>query len=124
VGVGQATIKAAVGSVSASVAVTVTAATLQQLHVTPASASIARGTTQGFTARGTYSDGKIRDVSGMVAWSTRDQTIAVMLTSAGPAGTAKGMNVGQTDVTASVGSVKGSAVLTVTGASLQAIDVT
>jgi uncharacterized protein YjdB len=124
VAVGQATVTASVGSISGSGAVTVTAAALSALAVTPPQASIARGATQAFTATGTYSDGTTADLTAQAAWSTGDATIAAMLAGALQPGMAQGMAVGQTDVTATVGQVSGSATLTVTAAVLRAIDVT
>jgi uncharacterized protein YjdB len=121
---GQVTVTATVGSVSGSVMVTVTAAQLQTLAVAPASASIARGTTQKFTATGRYADGTTRDLSGMVSWSAADTTVAAMLAGASQAGVAQGTGVGQTDITATLAGESGSAKLTVTAAVLRAIDVT
>jgi len=124
VGAGHATVTAAVGSITGTVAVTVTTATLQTLAVSPARASIARGTTQAFTASGSYSDGTTRDLTAMVTWSTGDAAVATMLPGPNDPGTAKAVAVGETQVTATLGAVTGAATLTVTPATLQAIDLT
>ena len=54
---GTATITATLGTISSSGTLTVTAAVLTSLSVTPGSASIAKGTSPQFTAMGPYSDG-------------------------------------------------------------------
>ena len=57
VAVGTSNITASLNGVTSSAdLLTVTAATLQSIAVTPASPSVAKGGTQQFTATGTYSD--------------------------------------------------------------------
>ena len=51
VGTGQSTISATLGTVTGTDTLTVTAATLVSIAVTPATPSIAKGLTQQFTAR-------------------------------------------------------------------------
>ena len=46
-----------------STVLTVTAATLQSIAVTPANPSIAKGLTQQFTATGTYSDSSTQNLT-------------------------------------------------------------
>ncbi len=62
-GVGTSTITATSGAISGSTSLTVTAATLQSIAVTPANPSIAKGATQQFTATGTYSDGTTQNLT-------------------------------------------------------------
>ena len=50
---------------------TVTAATLQSIAVTPANPSIAKGPTQQFTATGTYSDSSTQNLTSQVTWARR-----------------------------------------------------
>src|SRR5262249_36232224 len=69
---GQATISAAYGGKTASTTLTVTAATLTSLAVTPSAASVPNGTTQRFVATATFSDGSTQDVSNMGAWTATD----------------------------------------------------
>ena len=64
VGVGTSTIKATSGSVSGSTVLTVTAATLTSISVTPANPSIVKGSTRQFTATGTYSDSTTQNITG------------------------------------------------------------
>src|SRR5262249_61072482 len=56
VGTGSSTISAALNGTRGSTALTVTAAILQSIAVTPANPSVAKGLTKQFTATGTYSD--------------------------------------------------------------------
>ncbi len=61
---GTSNIRASLSGVTSPVDVlTVTAATLQSIAVTPANPSIAKGVTQQFTATGTYSDSSTANVT-------------------------------------------------------------
>src|SRR6202007_1766168 len=55
---------------SVSITVSTALATLQSIAVTPASPSIVNGTTQQFTATGTYSDGSKSDLTSQVTWNS------------------------------------------------------
>jgi hypothetical protein len=71
---GAVTITATQGSISGSTILTVTAATLSSIAVTPALPSIPVGFTQQFIATGTYSDGTIFDITRRVTWSSPNTT--------------------------------------------------
>src|SRR5581483_11982471 len=62
VGTGTSTISATLGGISGSTVLTVTAAALQSIAVTPANPTIAKGLTQQFTATGTYSDNSTQNL--------------------------------------------------------------
>src|SRR5206468_7163596 len=68
VAAGMTTITATLGGVSGSTTLTVTAATLSTIDVTPTDPSIANGTTRQFTATGTYSDCTTQDLTTQMAW--------------------------------------------------------
>ncbi len=85
---------------------TVTAATLQSIAVTPANPSIAKGATQQFTATGTYSDGTTQNLTSTVTWSSATTTIATI----SAAGLATGAGVGTSTITATSGAISGSTV--------------
>jgi len=104
--------------------VTVTAATLSSIAVTPPNPSIAKGSTQQFTATGTYSDASQQDITTQVAWSSSATSIATISNAAGSQGRATGVNPGATTITATLGPVSGSMGLTVTAATLSSIAVT
>jgi subtilisin family serine protease len=118
--VGSGTITALFDSVSGTAPVEVTAATLTSIGVTPANPSIAKGTTQQYTATGTYSDSGTQDLTALVDWSTGDLGVA----STDASGLLTGNGVGSTSVTATSGAVSGSAAVTVTAATLVSVDVT
>src|SRR4051812_14853938 len=114
---GSVTISATAGAVSGTTTLTVTAATLVSLSVTPAAPTIAKGTEQHFTATGTYTDNSTQDLSTTVTWNP--STLAATVSNAGGAqGLATGDDVGQADISATLGSVGGSSLLTVTAATL------
>src|SRR5207249_10297921 len=69
-GVAQGTsqISATSAGVTGSTTLTVAAAVLVSIAVTPASPSIGRGTTQQFAATGTYSDGSTLGLTSSATW--------------------------------------------------------
>jgi uncharacterized protein YjdB len=117
---GTSTISATLGSVSGSTVLTVTAATLQSISVTPANASIATGLTQQYTATGTYNNGVTQNITGSVTWTSSNPGAATI--AAG--GLASAVAAGTTTITATLGSVAGATTLTVTAPALQSIAVT
>ena len=93
---------------------------LVSIHVTPPSPSIAKGTTQQFTATGIYSDNTNQNLTSSVIWSSSDTTRATITNG----GLATGVGVGLSTITATSGNISGSATLTVTAATLSSISVT
>ena len=87
-GVGTAQISALVDGFTAQTGqITVTAATLVSIAITPSSPSFAAGTTQQFTAIGTFSDGSTQDLSSQVVWSSSNpQTLTISGTGLASAG--------------------------------------
>jgi trimeric autotransporter adhesin len=122
--VGTATISAASGSISGSVTLTVTPATLASITITPLNPSIARGTSRQFTATGTYSDSTTQNLTDSVAWYSSNTAVAAISNAAGSKGLATSAATGATTITASSGTVSGSTTLTVTAATLVSIAVT
>jgi len=120
---GTANITASLGSItSPAVPLNITSATLQSISVTPATPSIALGTTQQFTATGTYSDLSTANITTSVTWSS-----SVPATASIGAGTglAHGLAAGTTQISATLGSaVSASIPLKVTTATLKSIAVT
>ena len=90
------------------------------LQVNPPNPSIAAGTSQPFTATGVFSDGSTQDLTASVSWNSTASLVATITAT----GLANGIVAGQTEITATAGSVSGSAVLTVTPATLAAINIT
>jgi len=127
--VGTTSITASYGGVtSTGVTLTVTAAVLQSITVTPGTASIAvgsgAGTTEQFTATGHLSDGTPQTLTTSVTWTSSTGSVASISNAAGTNGLAQGLTVGTTTITATLGSISGTANLTVTAAALQSITIT
>jgi hypothetical protein len=106
---GPATISAVFIGQSGSAALTVTNATLNSIAVTPANSSISLGSSQQFTAKGTFSDGSVLNLTNQVNWSSSDSSVAVIK----PSGVADSASTGTTTIKASLNGVNGSTVLTV-----------
>src|SRR6185436_4931602 len=92
---------------------------------------LAAGTTQQYTAIGTFTDGSTQDLTTQVVWSTvttMGTNVAVISNAAGSAGFLTAQSVGTADVNATItgpmGTAAGTATLTVTSASLLSIAVT
>ncbi len=122
---GTTTITASMGQRSGSTTVTVTNALLQTIDVTPASASIANGTRQQFTATGHFDDGSAQDLTATVTWTSSDASLSV---ASGPASgglaTSGALGATTSTITAALGTISGSAALTVKGVTLSSVAVT
>jgi Bacterial Ig-like domain (group 2) len=94
--------------------------TLNQISVTPAGKSIAKGTSLALTATGLYSDGTAKNLTASVTWQASPATVAAVNTQ----GSVSGKGVGTAEVTATYETVTGSAALTVGAATLTRITVT
>lgn len=121
---GGTTINAIYQGVKGSAVIKVSAATVSSIAVTPATASVAAGTTQQFAATATLSDGSTKDVSTQASWASSDAARVTVSDVAGSKGLAKGESVGNASVTASLSGQSGSATLTVTAAVLRSLTVT
>ena len=102
-------ITASLGGQSGTAALTVSAATLSSIAVTPASAVIVTGGTQQFVATGTYNDSTTAIVTTTANWTSGTGATVGLHT-----GLATGVTGATTPaITATVGSVRGAAALTV-----------
>src|SRR5208282_571958 len=98
-----------------------TAAALVSIAVTPASPSIAKGTTKQFTATGTYTDTSTQDLTSQATWVSATTSVATITS----AGLATGAGVGTSQITAAFNGVTSPPdTLTVTAATLVSITVT
>jgi hypothetical protein len=120
-GTGQTTIRATLGSVTGSTTLTVSTAALVSIAVSPLNSSIAVGSTQQFTATGTYADGSTLNITATVSWSSNNAVVATISNSVGTNGLATSAGAGQTTITAILGSVTSSTTLTVGTAALSSI---
>jgi hypothetical protein len=121
---GSAMITAASGGISGSTGLTINAATLVSITVTPSNPGIAPGTSQQFTATGTYSDNTTQNLTNTAAWSSSSNSVATINTSGAARGLATSVSPGTTTITAASGNISGSTTLTVNSASLVSIAVT
>lgn len=115
---GSAQVFASKGSINAAVSVSVKTAVLKSLAISPATASIAKGTTKQFSAIGTFSDGSTQDLNAAVSWASSVPSVASI-----GAGLASGLAPGTTVITAISGSISASASLAVTNATVVSITV-
>ena len=102
-----------------------TNATLASIAISPASPAMTPGSAQQFTATGTYSDSTTKDLSTSVTWSSSNEIVATINT----AGSASILSAGTTTISAELGHIIGSTVLTGTtnttiGVTLASISVT
>ena len=123
-GAGATTVTATLFGASAAAEVTVTAAALQVLTVSPAIARVPAGYQVRFTATGTYTDGGVYDVTQSAAWTSSDPAVATVVATGTSAGTATGVAAGTATLTAHLEGVSGTATLTVANARLVSVAVT
>ncbi len=111
---GPVTITATLDGVSGSAQYTITSPppVLTSIKLTPTTASVISGSTQQFTAQGTYSDGTMVDVTNSATWTTSDTAIATVSSSGLGTGVAGG---GPVTITATLDGVSDEAQLSVTG---------
>jgi hypothetical protein len=74
--------------------------TLESVTVAPANQSMAKGTTQQFTAIGTFSNGMALTWSQVVTWSSSNTAVATISNTAGSNGLVTSVEYGTTDITA------------------------
>ena len=116
---GNATIKAALGGVSKSVALTVDPAALMGIMLMPLVPRIFKGQTQAFIAMGMYTDDSMLDLTDQVAWASSAPAVATI----DAAGLATGVGVGNSIITATLGDMSGTTILTVKPSSLVSISI-
>jgi trimeric autotransporter adhesin len=119
VAAGQTTITASVTGLSDTSTLTVVAAHLTSIAVSPAVQTISAGTTQQFTAIGSFDDGSTQLLQS-VTWSSSLTSVASLDVN----GVVTGVGTGTATITATSGSVSGTASLTVSAATLVSIAVT
>lgn len=99
-----------------STTLTVGTVTLSSVLVSPANVNIPNGTTQHFTARATYSDGSVVDVTTMASWTSSKATVATVAD-----GDAAATGNGASTITATFNTLKSAATLTVGPITLKSI---
>jgi uncharacterized protein YjdB len=124
VAAGDSTITAALNGITKSTTLTVSAAELQSIAVTPANASVPKGESEQFTATGTFSDNTTAEITSQVTWASSATAIATISNTAATRGLASALAIGNSTITATMGSVSGSTTLTVSAPALQSISIT
>ena len=122
--VGSTTLTATIGAVSGPLSVTVTAALLQQLQVTPQNVSRPKGLTQQFAAMGIFSDGSAEDLTTTVTWASSDGAKVIVSNGVGSRGLGSTPGVGAVTVSATLSGITGSTPFTVTAAQLTGLTLT
>jgi uncharacterized protein YjdB len=117
---GTATITATYGDHQATIAITVNAATLTGIQITPGNPVAPFGIDQQFTATGTFSDGTSRVITDQVTWAATPAAVATI----NPAGLATLVSVGTATITASSSGIVASTTLRITAATLVSIAIT
>ncbi|HVJ07398.1 MAG TPA: Ig-like domain-containing protein [Acidisarcina sp.] len=109
---GTATITATSGGVSGTTSLTVQSAALQSITLAPLNPtiSLAKGTTQQFTATGKYADGTTQDITKTATWTSSVTTTATIDAN----GLATAIATGNTQIQGSSGGVNATTTLTVT----------
>nr|QOV09079.1 hypothetical protein HULAa30F3_00034 [uncultured Dehalococcoidia bacterium] len=119
--VGTSNMTATLNGITGGSVLTVTAAELVSIAISPTNASVAAGRTQQYTAIGTYTNGSTQNITTGVIWTSTNTTVATI----NGLGVATSLVVGSTGIIANVGSiVSPTATLNVTPAVLTAITVT
>ena len=112
---GTTNISATFGSIVGSTALTVVStASLKSIQVTPLTPSILVGASQQFIAQGTNLDGSIQNLTASVTWASSSNAVATISNTPGSNGKATSVAAGQTTITATLGSLTGSTILTIT----------
>lgn len=120
---GALAVTATLQGITGKVAVTVTAATISRIDVTPAQPILQKGVSQSFQATASYSDGTTGDVTAQATWTSDATAVATVSTSA--AGVlVRAIGAGTATISATVGTVVGSTTVTVTTPTLLSIAIT
>ena len=114
-----AELTATLGRLHESVMLTISTATLSSITVTPSTPSVALGRKVQFVATGNYSSGPTHNLTDAVRWSSSAGTATI-----GELGLAATKSQGTATISATLGAVSGSTLLTVTAPVLDVISVT
>ena len=119
--VGATTVKGTyLGVDSNDSALTINAAAINSIQVSPGAVTAANGTTRQFVATGAFSDGSTQDLSSQVTWTSSNPSVA----SIDGNGAASATQVGSTTISAALaGTTSNGAALTVTNATLSLLQI-
>jgi uncharacterized protein YjdB len=121
---GTVTISAAYMSVTGSTTLTVSAATVTSIQITPTNPTVLVNGGLNFVATVIYSDFTSANVTGEATWTSSMASVASVSNGFGSRGRATGLASGTTTITATYMGAMGSTTLTVTSATISSIQVT
>ena len=116
---GITAITATFGSTSGNTTLTVTAAPLSSISITPRNSSIPLGFNLRLTASGTFLDGTTFDMTTQAIWSSSNNSIATV----DSIGIVRGIGLGIATITATSGNISGITTVMVTRATLTSISI-
>ena len=102
-GVGATNINVSLDGETATAAVTVTAAELRQLEISPVDEVVVAGVQVSYTATGIYTDGSSEDLTAEVSWGSSDDVVATI----GANGIATTLSEGVTEISATYTGING-----------------
>jgi uncharacterized protein YjdB len=120
---GGAQIVAAMGGFMGRAGLTVTAATLTEIQITPPSPVLPPGIEQQLHAVGVYSDGSSRTLTGQVTWNSSNEAVAAV-SNAAAKGTLAAVSPGSVTITATLDDKTGTATATISSATLKELQIT
>ena len=120
VSAGQSAISANWGNVTASANVNISDKSLVSIQVTPEKETLSVCSSEPFNAIGTFSDKSSQDITELVTWKSSDMDVA----SVSQQGLVVAKAIGNTNITASLIGVTGSAEMTVDTTQLVSIQIT
>ncbi len=123
VATGSVSISVSYGGVSASRPISIVAANLVSISI-GGNATVGIGTNKDYVAIGTFSNGATQDITQSVTWSSSNTAVASVNDNTGiNKGQATALTAGSTTITATLGSISGSATLTVSPATLVSLTI-
>jgi hypothetical protein len=121
---GTAQITATYEGIQVSSSVTVTAAVINSIQVTPFMASMSPGQVSQFQAVAIMSDGSTENISRDASWVSTDQAVAGVGNSRWDTGRVTAVAAGTTTIRASLDGITGETTLSVSSASIDRVQVT
>jgi hypothetical protein len=110
---GTTTVTATYQGKSGSTTLTVSAAKLLSIALSPTAATLAKGARLSFTATGTYDDGSALDLTRQATWLSSSDGVATVSNADDSRGQATGVAAGQVTLKAVFQGITGSTTLTV-----------
>ena len=117
---GTLSVTATLSGITGKAAITVTAAAMTSIAITPAQPIMQQGVSRNFQATASYADGTTGDVTLQATWAS-SSTATATVTSSSTGVVVKAIAAGTTTISATVGTVRGSTTVTVTSPTLASI---